>query len=192
MTASALGLRLMLASLFLSAGAAKLARRHEFERAVASYELLPAGLVRPVAFAIGPAELAGGLLLALGLATPATAALVATLLVILTAAVAVNLVRGRAIDCGCFGVVAERRIGWSTVLRNVMLAGSAIAVAAVAPAPFSLDRVLAGRETGISWDEGVALLFCSTAAVFGFAVARQALALRRLTAVYAPAREGEA
>jgi uncharacterized membrane protein YphA (DoxX/SURF4 family) len=177
---AALALRFMLATLFLSAGLAKLSRRAEFERAVAGYELLPARLVRPVARGLGPAELAAGILLALGLATMVTAALVATLLAIFAAAVAVNLARGRDIDCGCFGVVAERRIGRSTLLRNAVLVASAILVAAVAPAPFSLDRVLAGRGAGIPWDEGVALLFCSTLAVFGFDVVRQTLAIRRL------------
>jgi uncharacterized membrane protein YphA (DoxX/SURF4 family) len=183
-SAAVLALRFLLSSLFLMAGVAKLARRGEVERAVRNYELLPARLVRPVARVLGPAEVAGGILLAVGLATPAVAGLLAALLATFTAAVVVNLLRGRDIDCGCFGLVAERRIGWPTVLRNGALAGCAIAVAAVVPAPFSLDRVLVGRGAGIAWDDGVALLVCATLAVFALDVARQTLAIRRLAATY--------
>jgi uncharacterized membrane protein YphA (DoxX/SURF4 family) len=170
----------LLSSLFLTAGVAKLARGREVEQAVRNYELLPARLVQPLARILGPAEVAGGILLGVGLATPAVAALLAALLATFTAAVVVNLLRGRDIDCGCFGLVAERRIGWPTVLRNAALAGCAVAVAAVVPAPFSLDRVLVGRGAGISCDDGLALLVCATLAVFALDVARQTMTIRRL------------
>lgn len=192
MAAVVLALRFLLSSLFLTAGVAKLTRRRELEGAVRNYELLPVRLVRPVARALGPAEVAGAILLAAGLATTATAAVLATMLAIFTAAVVVNLLRGRDIDCGCFGVVAERRIGWSTVLRNAALIGCAVVVAAVAPAPFSFDRILAGRTAGIGWDDAIALLGCATLAVFGFDVVRQTLVIRRLAGAYPAARRGGA
>jgi hypothetical protein len=47
-------------------------------------------------------------------------------------AAATNLLRGRIVDCGCFGPVGERRITWWTVARNLVLAGAAAVVASVA------------------------------------------------------------
>jgi hypothetical protein len=50
------------------------------------------------------------------------------LLAAFTAAVMINLIRGREIDCGCFGAGAARPITWATVGRNCVLIGMTIAL----------------------------------------------------------------
>jgi hypothetical protein len=64
----------------------------------------------------------------------------------------------------------------------VALLGIAVFVAAVAPAPFSLDCLLAGHSQEVPWDDAVALAVCSTLGLLGLDVVRQTLAIRRLAA----------
>lgn len=118
--------RLLLAAVFATAAAAKLAEAGPFEGIVRNYRILPETLVAPFARALPFAELA----VALGLLfepTRAVAAVACGLLLLAFAfAMAVNIRRGRTdIDCGCFVGHSRQRIGWSLVLRNVVLLGVA-------------------------------------------------------------------
>jgi hypothetical protein len=114
---------LPLAAIFGAAAVAKLRDLEVFAGVVEQYELLPRVLVRPFAWALPVAELAG----ALGVLLPATRAQAAALLILLlllfAAAMAINLARGRSeIDCGCIIGVQKQRIGWALVVRNLALA----------------------------------------------------------------------
>jgi uncharacterized membrane protein YphA (DoxX/SURF4 family) len=95
--------RLGLAAVFLVSGALKVIDPAQTRVAVGAYELLPAGLVGPVATGLPLVELAVGTLLALGVATRWVALAAGMLLVVLMAAVAQAWARGLSIDCGCFG-----------------------------------------------------------------------------------------
>lgn len=121
--------RFVLAFVFLSASLPKLVSRADFEEAVANYALLPSRLVPAVSSWLPRLELAAAVALFAGLALSAVGLLVAALLLVFSAAVAVNLLRGREIDCGCSHDVAPRRIGWRLVLVDVALAGIAVFVA---------------------------------------------------------------
>jgi uncharacterized membrane protein YphA (DoxX/SURF4 family) len=176
---AALVSRFALATVFVLAGLAKLPRRAEFEAAVRAYGLLPRRLVRPVAAVLPPLELVGGLLLGLGLAITAVASLLAACLAAFAAAVALNLARGRAIDCGCFGWVAERRITWMTVLRNLGLIAIAVIAAIGGASDLALDR-LVGRNAGVTTTAALAWLVVGTLAAFLTLLAHEGLRLRRL------------
>jgi uncharacterized membrane protein YphA (DoxX/SURF4 family) len=136
--AALLALRLAIAVVFLLAGLAKLANLDAFTRAVANYRLLPARAVRPVARALPAAEVAAGVLLLTGVATRLVALALAALLLAFAAAVAVNLRRGRRIDCGCFTGPGPREITWATVARNLAMSAGAVLLAARPPAALSL------------------------------------------------------
>ncbi len=110
-----------LAVILLVGGWQKMRDPEVFAAAVENYRLLPDGLAMPTARLIPWIEiLAGGMLLfpescALG------ALLTAGLLAVVTAAVAINLMRGnRAIDCGC-GSLSSQPLSWGLVLRNGVL-----------------------------------------------------------------------
>jgi uncharacterized membrane protein YphA (DoxX/SURF4 family) len=182
---AATGFRFFLSALFLFAGLAKLNRRAEFETAVRNYSLLPGRLVRPVARTLPAAEIAAGALLAVGLATAVVAGALAMLLVVFAVAVAVNLLRGRSIDCGCYGVVAERRIGWVTVARDIALFAVAVVVAVEHPAAMSVDALADGGQ-GVSSSDAVALLVIATLGLFGLGMIEQAWRLRRGAAAITP------
>lgn len=117
-----LSLRLGLAGLLGAAAWHKASDHVRFGGTVHAYRLLPAWLVSPVTWLVPVAEAA----LALGLLLPGAreAATVGALLLLLlyTAAIAVNLARGRReIDCGCFASSARVPLSVWLVARNAIL-----------------------------------------------------------------------
>jgi Methylamine utilisation protein MauE len=121
--------RFLLATVFTLAGAAKLARRSEFTEAVRNYRLLPAWANELVGRGLPPLELLLGVLLFSGLEAIAVAALASLCLLSFTVAVTVNLLQGRRVECGCFGLVADSHLGWSLVGRNALLLLAGLVVA---------------------------------------------------------------
>ena len=97
------GSRFVLGALFMVAALAKFRRMSEFAGAVQAYRLLPPQLGPVVARVIPLLEFAIGIGLLLGLSIRVAAWGASGLLAILALAMAVNLLRGRRIDCGCLG-----------------------------------------------------------------------------------------
>jgi uncharacterized membrane protein YphA (DoxX/SURF4 family) len=95
--------RLGLATVFLVSGALKAVDPAQTRIAVRAYELLPPGLVGPVATTLPLVELALGTLLVAGAFTRWVAVASMVLLLVLMTAVAQAWARGLSIDCGCFG-----------------------------------------------------------------------------------------
>jgi thiol-disulfide isomerase/thioredoxin len=125
--------RLLLSAVFALAAVAKLADRGGFRRTLTAFGV-PAGPAGPLAVALPVAEL----LVAVALLPAGTAWWGAVgalaLLLAFTAAIAVNLARGRRPACNCFGQVGAAPIGWSTLIRNGVLAAAAGVVVARGPA----------------------------------------------------------
>jgi hypothetical protein len=122
-----------MALLLLAGAVSKLWQRGEFALAVEAYELLPERAVGAFALGFPMVELAAGLLL-LPLATrPAGAVLALLVLAAVSAAILVNLRRGRhVLDCGCGGLSGRQPISGWLLLRNAGLA--LILLAAIGPA----------------------------------------------------------
>jgi uncharacterized membrane protein YphA (DoxX/SURF4 family) len=136
--------RLLIAVTLLAAGAMKLrAGRATFAQAVRDYDLLPARLVTPVAMTLPPFEIAVGVLLLAGAMTRPAAAAACVVLIAFALAVALNLARGRANDCGCFGG-QRSRIAWRVVQRNAALAATAFLVLLAGPGAVALDATIFG------------------------------------------------
>lgn len=174
-----LAFRFLLAAIFGFAGLSKLPQLDAFESAVGRYALLPERLVRPVARALPPVELAGGLLLALGLGVAVVSGLLAAILLIFAAAVAVNLLRGRVIDCGCFSTVAPKRISWRAVARNMVLASAAVAVAIHNSSALALDSLLGNSHSSVSNGDAGAIMIACIACLAAWALFGAVLAFRR-------------
>lgn len=111
---------------FIVAALPKIADPPGFAHMVYNYKMLPGPLVNALALVLPWAELLMGLALVAGIWRKTAAALVGALLVVFIAAISVNLLRGNAIDCGCFDVTAanltreERfRDMWMVILRDV-------------------------------------------------------------------------
>lgn len=117
--------QLALGMVFLFAAVSKLREPGGFVQAVRGYELLPAAMVRPSAFALIGVEsfLAVALITgwAVGVAMPVAIVSVLVFMV----GVGVNLRRGRRVRCGCFGGSGEV-LSARTMARLVILLLGAI------------------------------------------------------------------
>lgn len=116
--------RLGLAGVFTLAALAKLMDRAGSRKAVSDFGL-PAILIGPISLLLPGVEL----LVAFLLIAPRSgwwggiAAL--ALLAVFTTGIVVNLARGRAPDCHCFGQLHSAPIGWATLVRNGVFAAGA-------------------------------------------------------------------
>jgi len=146
MDAAVLIARLILAAVLGIAGIAKLLRPSASRDAMRAFGV-PAAVVPVVAVLVPALELivAGALVPAV---TAGAAAVVAFLmLAAFTLAVGINLARGRAPACGCFGVVSSNPIGPRTIARNLVL---------MALAAFVAVGEAAGRGAGLGpWFGGL-------------------------------------
>jgi Methylamine utilisation protein MauE len=113
-------LQLALGFVFLLGAMSKLRQPGTFTRTVVRYRLLPSGLTSPIALGLIGLEsfLAVSLLTGWGLRLALPVAVVS--LLIFSAAVAINLRRGRRIPCGCFGDSSEV-LSVRTLVRLSML-----------------------------------------------------------------------
>jgi uncharacterized membrane protein YphA (DoxX/SURF4 family) len=114
---------LLLGAIFLASAAMKFTDLDEFRGALESYRIAPAIFEPVLAFAIPIVELFAAIgLMFTSWRTGAAIALL-LLLALFSAAIAINLVRGRIyIDCGCFGPALRQKISWRLVARNGALA----------------------------------------------------------------------
>ena len=111
--------QLVLAAVFVVAGAAKLVDRDGTRRAVADFGA-PEPLQAPVAVALPLVELAiAGALFVPALARWAALAALALLLVFCVVIVRA-LARGSAPDCNCFGGLTQTEVGRGTLVRNLV------------------------------------------------------------------------
>lgn len=120
----------VLSVIFLTGAWQKLRDLALFQANVENYRLLPDGLAWPAALLLPVWELAAGALLVFDPVRTAGALLTIGLLSVVTAAVVINLLRGRTeIDCGCGslgGHVGDQTLSWCLAARNALLALAAL------------------------------------------------------------------
>lgn len=143
--------RLVLAGVFLWAGAAKVTDLAASGRAVAAYKILPYGAATAVGAALPMIELLVGLLLLAGLATRVAAGVAAGLLTVFVAGIASAWARGLNIDCGCFGGGGTLAAGQTPnygpeIARDVGLLALAVFLLVYPRTRYSLDAFIVGSE----------------------------------------------
>jgi hypothetical protein len=174
--------RLTLALLFAAAGLSKLWHPATYRAAIAAYALLPAPVVAPAAILLAVAEVAAAVLLLWPAGAVTGAALLGALLLLFSAAIGINLRRGRTdIDCGCwmFGTsqeTAQGSIGPGTLLRNAALAA------------FAFVAALPATERTLSILDWSTVLLGTLAALGLFAMASQLSANSRGLTTLRPTR----
>lgn len=146
-------LRCLLAIVFATAAWHKASDIRRFRRVLDAYRLVPSAFSHAAAWSVPAIEvvLACGLLLP-GYRWAAWGA--AVMLLAYSAAIAVNLARGRRdIDCGCFGPAASVPLSGSLLVRNaILVAAAGIATSSLRPRP-------------LVWVDGFTVLFVIAAAV---------------------------
>lgn len=113
-------LRFFIGIMFIYACMTKIPYPVEFAKNVEAYRILPYWSVNIVAVFLPWVELSCGLFLIIGLATRASATVLATILSSFTLGLLINVLRGSPITCGCFESVGAQ-IGWYDVFRDLVL-----------------------------------------------------------------------
>ena len=127
----AFGVRVFLATVFFASAVGKLLNLRGFVMTAMSYEVVPDWLAAKGGRALPFIELVAALALLVGFAIPLAVAGISLVLLALTSAVALNVMRGRILDCGCFGELWQEQIGWPVVARNIGLLAILLAVGVV-------------------------------------------------------------
>lgn len=117
--------QLALGAIFVAAALPKIADPPSFAHMVYNYRILPAGLINISALVMPWVEIVAGLALLLGVWKRPARWIIGLMLAVFMVAISINLLRGNAIDCGCFDVSAvgksyEERIRdmWLVLLRD--------------------------------------------------------------------------
>ena len=113
--------RLVLGITFIWSSIHKIQDPVAFALLVYDYEILPAVLVNPFAYALPWVELSSGVLILLGLFTRPAASAQFLMLASFIIAIAVNLFRAKVLGCGCFSEEGGQPIGWDLVGRDLGL-----------------------------------------------------------------------
>jgi putative oxidoreductase len=128
--------QIALGAIFIAAALPKIADPPSFAHMIYNYRVLPGGLINLSALVMPWVELLAGLALILGVWVRPARWIVTLLLATFMIAITINLLRGNAIDCGCFDVSAadktyEERIRdmWIVLIRD---AGMLLMVAQLA------------------------------------------------------------
>lgn len=95
-----------LGAIFAFAAFPKIADPPSFAHMIYNYRLVPGPLVNAFALVMPWVELLAGLALILGVWRREAAVLIGLLLLVFIGAIAFDLARGHAVDCGCFDVHA--------------------------------------------------------------------------------------
>lgn len=133
--------RWYLGALFVGASLHKIAAPADFALDVATYDILPLGLVNVAALVLPWLELVAGGMLLLGFRVRTASLLVAAMMALFLAALVVALAHGLDMSCGCFASqgAEEHPISRWTVLRDLAWSGLAVLVLVA-------DRGVAGLD----------------------------------------------
>ena len=144
MSVTLLILRLLLAGVFAAAGVAKLFDLSGSREAMKQFGV-PSRLAPTLGTLLPIAELTAAVALLPDASARWGALEALVLLMSFVAAIGLNLARGRTPDCHCFGQLHSSPAGWSTLVRNALLAAAAGVVVwrggTAAAAWRSLDRL---------------------------------------------------
>ncbi len=140
---STLAGRVLLSATFLQAGVQKIRYHAQLGGVISNYRILPPALVPVASWFLPAAELALGVALLVPSRGSALAA--AGLISLFSAAIVINLARGRThIDCGCFQSGLRQELGWEIVWRNAVLLLMAAYTAAFPVRPPAFICMVAG------------------------------------------------
>jgi uncharacterized membrane protein YphA (DoxX/SURF4 family) len=142
METAVLVVRVLLGGLLLAAGVLKLGHPTELAATIATFRLLPAAIVGPLALALPYIELLLGAYLVAGLFTRVVATIAAIQFFCYAGAIASAVVRHIAANCGCFGPNDSSAADWPHVLFDLVLVAASLYVAFGAPGALAVDRKL--------------------------------------------------
>ncbi|AFH49481.1 DoxX family protein [Ignavibacterium album JCM 16511] len=128
--------RIVIAIVFIYAGAEKISDPKSFSQAIYNYRLLPIESINFFAIILPWIELLSGILLLFGISVRENASVIGLLLFVFIIAVAISMIRGLDIECGCFG--RGNPVGWRKIGENTLMLIVSLALIAFDSKKFSL------------------------------------------------------
>lgn len=174
MVVAALCARVFLGTVFLMSALTKLAAPREFVHVVERYRILPPSMVAFVAWTLSLAELAIALMLFGGYSAKPAAIAATVMLAMFMVVVGVAMIRRQDLQCGCFGLLYQERVGWGTQVRDGLLVALSLIVLLWNDETLALKE-LATSPTGPTHVLGLLL----TIGGFSFGVIVAALSAKR-------------
>ncbi len=142
-------IRIFLCAILWSAAISKLAHPRQFRRAIQDYQVIPFLLEKRLSFSawlsvsIPAGEVIAGCGLMSGILLIPSAVLTIALLLVFSAAIAVNLVQGRTeLSCHCAGTLGNHQISLWLVGRNLLLMAMTSVLFLITPDQLTLVRFL--------------------------------------------------
>lgn len=125
----ALVVRVILGCLFLYSGASKLGDLKNFAEAIENYQIFPRAAIHFFALLVPWVEIFSGIAVTTGILLRGGAFTLTLLLLLFTAAIAISIMNGVDISCGCSLPFAEAaRVGWKKLIENLILLAAAWSV----------------------------------------------------------------
>ncbi|MCG8604694.1 DoxX family membrane protein, partial [bacterium] len=121
--------RLALGGIFLVSGIAKVADADSFAQTLRGLDLLQSFLIPPIVLFLPIVEIVFGLMLVVGFYIRRVSYAILGLLALFTTVILVQILKGNAIACNCFGPIWDSQTDITALLRNFSLAGITILVA---------------------------------------------------------------
>lgn len=121
-----LAVRVFLGGFYVVAGAVKFPDPGKFAEAIANYRMLPHEWVNLAAITLPGIEVAAGAFLVLGIWLRVSAWMINAMTAMFIGAIAIALARGLNIECGCFGTVGGRDVGFTAIAEDLVLLGAGL------------------------------------------------------------------
>jgi putative oxidoreductase len=135
--------RIYLGVVFIAASLYKISEPSQFALSIATYDVLPLGLVNLMAILLPWLEVITGVTLIAGFWTRASALGILGMMVMFTAAIAIALARDLHMSCGCFASAeAEDDISALTMVRDLLWTAGAVYVLSVDDGRFGVDGLV--------------------------------------------------
>jgi uncharacterized membrane protein YphA (DoxX/SURF4 family) len=104
-----MAVRVALGALFIYSAWPKIADPPAFAQMLSNYRLLPDALLNAAALVLPWLEMIAGICLVAGIMRRGAALWIAVLLIVFIGALAINIARDVAVDCGCFSMTASHK-----------------------------------------------------------------------------------
>lgn len=113
--------RFIIAFVFIFAALEKISDPAAFSEAIVNYRIFPYYSVSMIALVVPWIELISGILLLFGISTLENSYILGSMLLFFIIIIAISMIRGLNIDCGCFGTHHAQAAGLSKILENSIM-----------------------------------------------------------------------
>lgn len=139
-------LRILLGVLFIYASYDKILHPHQFAISIRAYKIVPIEFSNLFALMLAWSEMIAGVLIILGIFTKQAASAIFIMLGMFISAIVISIVRGLAIDCGCFRNEGGHTVDFSLLIRDIFFLVAAYLIIRHERGYLSISRLFSGSR----------------------------------------------